>query len=215
MKVSIVCSDAVHPVNVYLQHWVERNCLGHEIELVRNKHELRGGDILILVSCSEILSAKDRAPYRVSLVLHASDLPKGRGWSPHIWELAAGFSRITLSLLEAQDKVDSGKIWKKVQISVPPDALWNEINHLLFTAEMELLDFALASYATIQPQEQPTSVEPTYFRRRTPNDSRIDPEKTIAEQFDLIRVCDPLRYPAFFEHRGHKYALKLEKLNDE
>jgi methionyl-tRNA formyltransferase len=50
---------------------------------------------------------------------------------------------------------------------------------------------------------------------RTPKDSCIDPHRTIAEQFDLIRVCDPIRFPAFFEYRGQKYALKLEKLNGE
>lgn len=215
MKVSIVCSNPAHPVNAYLRDWVERHAQDHEIELVRKKSELTGGDILLLVSCGEIVTAKDRAPYGVSLVLHASDLPRGRGWSPHIWELAAGASHITLSLLEAQDKVDSGKIWKKVRIPVAPTALWDEINHQLFTAEVELMDFALASYGHIQPQEQPADLEPTYFRLRTPQDSRIDADKTLAEQFDLIRVCDPIRFPAFFEHRGQRYALKLEKLHDK
>ena len=157
----------------------------------------------------------DRAPYGACLVLHASDLPSGRGWSPHIWELAAGATHITLSLLEAGDKVDTGRVWKKVRISVPPTALWDEINHLLFKAEVELMDFALLNFGRIQPQEQSTDVEPSYFRLRTPQDSRIDPHQNLADQFDLIRVCDPHRFPAFFEFRGQRFALKLEKLNDE
>ena len=215
MKVSIVCSTPSHPVNAYLSAWVKRHSQDHNIEIVRKKGELTGGDILLLVSCGEIISAKDRAPYGVCLVLHASDLPRGRGWSPHIWELAAGAPHITLSLLEAEDKVDSGRIWQKVQIPVPPTALWDEINHLLFTAEVQLMDFALAKYGHIQPQEQPNDVEPTYYRLRTPQDSRIDPQQSLADQFDLIRVCDPHRFPAFFEYRGQRFALKLEKLHDE
>ena len=215
MKVSIVCSNPAHPVNTYLLQWIERHCQTHDIELVRKKIELTGGDMLLLVSCGEIVTAKDRASYGVSLVLHASDLPRGRGWSPHVWELAAGASHITLSLLEAQDKVDSGKIWKNLHIPVPPAALWDEINQLLFTGEVQLMDFALESYSHIEPLEQPADVEPTYFRLRTPKDSWIDPHRTIAEQFDLIRVCDPIRFPAFFEYRGQRYVLKLEKLNDE
>jgi methionyl-tRNA formyltransferase len=126
-----------------------------------------------------------------------------------------GATHITLSLLEAEDKVDSGAIWKKVLINIPTTALWDEINHLLFSAEMQLLDYALESYGRINPKEQSTDTEPTYFRMRTPEDSRIDAHKTIAEQFDLIRVCDPKRFPAFFEHRGQKYALKLERLNGD
>jgi methionyl-tRNA formyltransferase len=56
----------------------------------------------------------DRAKYDSSLVLHASDLPAGRGWSPHIWAITNGAESVTLSLLEAEDQVDSGRIWKKM-----------------------------------------------------------------------------------------------------
>lgn len=215
MKVSIVCSNPKHPINSYLVAWIERHKQHHEIELVRKKSELTGGDILFLVSCAEIVTAKDRALYGVSLVLHASDLPQGRGWSPHIWEVATGAVHITLSLLEAEDKVDSGRIWKKVLIPVPATALWDEINHLLFSAEVNLMDFAMLSHGCIQPQEQSADVEPTYHRLRTPQDSRIDPNQTLADQFDLIRVCDPHRFPAFFDYRGQRFVIKLEKLNDE
>ena len=39
----------------------------------------------------------------------------------------------------------------------------------------------------------------------------IDPDKTIAEQFDLMRVCDPDRYPAYFNYLGYKYVIRIEK----
>lgn len=212
LKISILCSDPAHPITAYLKGWIERHRRFHDIELVQKKSDLTGGDLLFLVSCNQIVSAKDRAFYAASLVLHASDLPKGRGWSPHIWAIASGSDKITLTLLEAEDKVDSGRIWKKVDILVPKDALWHEINDLLFTEEIRMMDFALISRDVIQPQKQSDEVEPTYHRARTPEDSRIDPDKSIADQFDLIRVCDPVRYPAFFYHRGQRYALKLEKL---
>jgi len=215
VKVSIICSNPMHPVNAYIFTWIERHRDTHEIELVQKKMDLTGGDMLFLVSCAEVLTTKDRASYGVSLVLHASDLPRGRGWSPHIWELATGATHITLSLLEAQDKVDSGRIWKKLHIHVPSTALWDEINHLLFTGEIQLMDFALVSYGCIQPEDQPIVIEPTYYRLRSPLDSYIDPHQTIADQFDLIRVCDPFRFPAYFEFRGQRFVLKLEKLNDE
>ena len=214
MKISIICSDPTHPVNKYLLQWIDCHSHDHEIELIRKKSELTEGSILFLVSCSEILTESDRASYVVSLVLHASDLPRGRGWSPHIWEIADGATSITLSLIEARDKVDTGDIWKKIRIDVPATDLWDEVNHLLFTAELDLMDYALKAYGNIETQPQSTDGT-TYFRLRTKEDSRIDVDKTISAQFDLIRICDPIRFPAFFEYRGQKYALKLEKLNDE
>lgn len=143
MNISILCSDEMHPVNADLNHWMSTNSNEHKIELIREKCELSGGDILFLISCSEIISAKDRSLYQVSLVLHASDLPEGRGWSPHIWQIIDGRDSITLSLLEAEDVVDTGRIWQKIQLSIPEDALWNEINDRLFASELELMNFVM------------------------------------------------------------------------
>jgi methionyl-tRNA formyltransferase len=214
MRISLLCSDKQHPVNEYLDRWIEKQKDNHQIELVRKKIELSGGDILFLISCSEIVSAADREAYRESLVIHASDLPQGRGWSPHIWQIIAGAEEITLSLLEANDKVDSGRIWKKVRFPVPKDALWDEINARLFEAEIELIDFAVREFNSITPMEQNASIEPTYYPRRVPSDSQIDTTKSIVSQFDKIRVCDPHRFPAFFELHGKKFKITLEKIND-
>lgn len=187
----------------------------HTVELVRKKAEARGGDILFLISSSEIVAAEDRALYKACLVLHASDLPKGRGWSPHIWEISRGAESITLSLLEAEDKVDTGRLWKKIYIPVPRYMLWNEINHLLFTAEVDLIKFAIDHFDTVEPIPQSTELEPTYYSRRAPDNSKIDPNKSIVDQFDLLRVCDPIRFPAFFEHLGHRYVLKIERIDEK
>lgn len=214
MRISFLCSDMQHPVNGHLRRWIEQQQDKHQIELVFKKSELSGGDILFLISCSEIVGAAERATYRASLVLHASDLPQGRGWSPHTWQIIAGAEEITLSLLEAEDRVDSGRIWKKVKFPVPKHALWNEINERLFDAEIELIDYAVSKFDSIAPVEQDPNIDPTYYPRRSPTDSQLDPTQSIANQFDRIRVCDPNRFPAFFELHGKKYKITVEKISD-
>jgi len=215
MKISFLCSDSEHPVNTYLYNWIKDNTDKHTIELVRKKSELSGGDILFLISCSEIINKEDRSSYNKSLVLHASDLPKGRGWSPHIWQIIDGSDEITLALLEAEDKVDSGNIWKKIKFKIPNHALWDEINHILFEKEIELIDFAVQNFESIDPTPQSSDIEPTYYPKRTPLDSKIDISKSIESQFDKIRVCDPNRFPAYLEIHGKKFKLTLEKINNE
>jgi len=214
MKITLLCTDEKHPVNTYLYQWMQRNEDSHEISLIRRKQDLSGGDILFLISCSEIIREEERSLYQASLVLHASKLPQGRGWSPHIWCIIDGENEITLTLLEAEDSVDSGRIWRQVCFPVSPGALWDDINTSLFSAEIELIDFAVNHFDEIEPQEQDSSLEPTYFPRRTPADSCIDPAQSIESQFDLIRVCDPDRFPAYFDLHGHRYKLILEKIND-
>lgn len=214
MRISILCSDVEHPVNGYLERWAACNSGKHDISLVRRKADLPGGDLLFLISCAEIVKASERGAYSNALVLHASPLPKGRGWSPHIWQIVEGATAITLSLLEADEKVDTGKIWQQRTFEVPKYALWDEINHRLFEAELGLMDFAVRNADNVTPREQDESVEPSYYPKRYPEDSRLDPEHSIASQFDQIRACDPQRYPAFFDLYGHRYKLVLERVDE-
>lgn len=211
MKITVLCSDALHPVNAHLQSWIATH-QAHQIDLVRSKFELSRGDLLFLISCSEIVSEADRQPYSKTLIIHASDLPRGKGWSPHIWQIIGGATVLTLTLLEAENKVDSGAIWTKLEVNVSKDALWDEINRTVFDAELKLMDFAVKNFVAIEPQAQSTFIEPTYHLKRTPEDSKIDPEKSIEEQFNLVRVCDPDRFPAYFELHGCRYTIRLEKV---
>ena len=146
------------------------------------------------------------------MVLHASDLPKGRGWSPHIWELLDGADCITVSLLDAAAAIDSGDIYKKVKVDIPRSALWDEINALLFAVEIQLIEFAIQNFENLKSYPQNSSDEVTYYPKRNPRDSEIDPNKPISEQFDLLRVSDPNRFPAHFHYRGEDYKIILEKL---
>lgn len=215
MRITVLCTNANHPVNPYLEAWASRLHDHHKVDVARSPSELSKGDFLFLVSCSEIIYAHHRELYRHTLVLHASDLPKGRGWSPHVWSIVNGGESITLSLLEAEDKVDAGRLWLKREIPVSKTALWSEVNHQLFEAEIGLMTEAIECYGNIRPYVQDPAVEPTYYRKRTSLDSRIDPESNIADQFNLIRMCDPARYPAWFELHGQKYKLILEKVDND
>lgn len=215
MKVTFLCSDSSHPVNEFLTNWIANAASGIEAEIVRSVDRAKGGNFLFLVSCSEFVSGKDRVRYDHCLVLHASDLPKGRGWSPHVWEIIGGADAIMLSLIEAADEIDTGAVWSKIEISVPKHLLWYEINDLLFEAEIEMINFALSNYNQISPKLQDLTKLAAPFPKRSPKDSEVDPNKSLSEQFDLIRVCDPGRYPAFFHMHGYRYALKIEKLDEE
>lgn len=211
MNISILCTDKKHPVVKRLQEWVEKMSLkGHSVFLHYDKDELRGGDILFLVSCSQLVRDKERNLYKSSLVLHASDLPKGRGWSPYIWEVLNGGNQITVTLLEASEPVDSGAIWLKTQFTLEGHELLSEINAKVFDSELSLMYQAVDRFETIDPIPQEGDLG-NYMPKRSPIDSRLDPHKSIAEQFNLLRVVDSERYPAFFDYQGKRYLIKIEK----
>ncbi len=213
MKITILNTSADHPVNTWLDKWMKIYQVNHEINLVRSTNDLVGGDILFLISCFDLVLKQDRDKYKKTLVIHASDLPNGRGWSPHIWAVINGAEEITLTLLEAEDEVDSGDVWKKINVNVPKTALYDQINELIFDAELKLMDFAVEKFNSVVPFNQ-ISEDTTYWPKRTPEDSEINIQKSISEQFDLIRVCDPNRFPAFFYKDGKKFILKVEVVDE-
>jgi len=212
MNITILITSKEHPVNTYVNKWAETN-KSHQISIIHSKEDLASGDILFLISCSDIVSKLERDKFKKTLLIHASDLPNGRGWSPHIWEIINGATDITLSLLEAESKVDTGDIWKKISVPIPKTALFDEINDLIFNSELELMNFAIENYNTVEPKKQ-ANIDGVYRSKRSPKDSVIDINQTISEQFDLIRVCDPKRFPANFYKDGVKFNITIEKNNE-
>ncbi|MFN4288606.1 MAG: formyltransferase family protein [Brevundimonas sp.] len=217
MKIDILCTAPDHPVVPWLRRWMdETGRAGHVIALHHDRSSLSGGDVLFLISCSQLIGEAVRGKYGEVLVLHASDLPAGRGWSPHIWAILGGAEQVTLSMISAADPVDTGDIWAKTTFDVPRHALHHEINAALFEAELALMSRALEMMeAGERPVPQPPYVPgegaaPPWWPRRTPADSALDPQRPLAELFDQIRVADPERYPAFFTLHGRRFTLRIE-----
>lgn len=154
MNITILCSDRKHPVNTHLLEWMKKHQTEHDISLSRKRKELQGGDLLFLISCNEIVTAEDRSKFTSVLVIHASDLPCGRGWSPHIWQIIEGRDKISISMIEAEDKVDTGDIWRQIEVDISRDALWDEINKRIFDTACRLMDYAVENFSAVKPVPQ-------------------------------------------------------------
>ncbi len=211
MKISILISDGEHPVVPALRDWSEQQRRsGHSVDMVFSSKDLGGGDVLFLVSCNEIVGPDTRAGYGATLVLHASNLPEGRGWSPYIWAVLGGADRVHVCLLEAAEPVDTGDIWLRGSFPLEGHELLAEIHDRLFAVELELMSQAIDTWDEIRPEPQ-HRIEPATLPRRSPADSALDPALSLAAQFDKIRVADPERFPSFFDYRGHRYKVTIEK----
>jgi methionyl-tRNA formyltransferase len=121
-----------------------------------------------------------------------------------------GNNLLTLSLLEAHEKVDQGSIWLKEHIALEGHELFDEINDKLFQAEIKLMTEAIDKANVITPKSQ-AGLASDYYPKRTPEDSRLNVHQSLIDQFNLLRISDKNRYPAFFEHLGYKYIVRIEK----
>ena len=213
-NITVIISSEIHPINTWIEKWVEDR-IDANVDIVRSPEEAIGGDICFLVSCIDIVSLKIRERFKKVLVIHASDLPIGRGWSPHIWEIINGGDEIVVSLLEASAKVDQGAIWKKLRHKIPKHALYKEVIEVVNNAHIDLMNFAVENFNNVVPLQQDPDVEPTYCPKRTPADSKISPHKSIAEQFNTLRMCDYKRFPAFFDLHGKRFKILIESYDEK
>jgi methionyl-tRNA formyltransferase len=206
----------LHPVVEYIRRWAaaQAEC-GISVSIHFSHEEITADGVLFVLSYGRILPRDFIESFQHVVVLHASDLPKGRGWSPYIWELLDGADRITLSAITAAEQVDEGDIWQKETIAISATDIYSDINNKLFNAEIRLIERVLEMIENGESPKPQSENAATYYPRRTPEDSRVNLESSLGEIFNLLRVADPERYPVFFEKDGVRFNLILEKVKND
>lgn len=211
LRVTVV-SDQDSWINEYLVGLTEAwRTDGHMVTWVHKTEEIERGDCAFFLSFSRIASAEALSRNTHNLVVHESDLPRGRGWSPLTWQILEGVNRIPVTLFEAEASVDSGVIYGQAVIEFDGDELIDELRHKQGSTTVELCRRFLADYPAVIASGRPQIGDASYYPRRRARDSRLDPSRSIAEQFQLLRVVDNRRYPAWFEWAGNKYIVHIQK----
>lgn len=181
---------------------------GENAKLCRSHAAVGENGVAFYLGCVSITPPEILRRNHRNLVVHASNLPEGRGFSPWTYAVLEGRSGVHICLIDAADEVDSGPIVYKDEIAFKGTELVGDLRGLIGGKTLELCRRFLQEPSP--PEGRPQSGAPTLYKRRGPKDSRLDADKTIAAQFDLLRVVDNDKYPAFFEYRGRRYKLKIE-----
>lgn len=175
------------------------------------EEKIRGFDVVFVLGYTKVLKGEILSSNNLLLVVHESELPEGRGFAPVQWQILEGKSDITVCLLEISDEVDAGNIFGKMVLSLDGSELYEEIRKKQAVITFELISRFLERYPNINFQTQ--QGKPTFYRRRNPSDSQLDLDKTIRDQFNLLRICNNKDWPAYFELHGVRYTIKIDKLN--
>jgi methionyl-tRNA formyltransferase len=162
-----------------------------------------------MLSCEKILKKEYLQKHKNNIVVHPSKLPKGKGWSPLAWQILEGLNVIPVSLFEAVEAVDAGDVYILDYIQLDGSELNDEIKHKQGLLTIKMVKKYIDEFETIKgiPQTETES----FYPRRKQKENELDINKTIAEQFNLLRVVDNERYPAHFYINGKKYIVKIYK----
>lgn len=181
----------------------------HQVTRCSSYEDIPRGDMCFFLSCEKIVPSEYLKRNVHNLVVHPSRLPQGKGFSPLTWQVLDGENEIPISLFEAVEKVDSGCVYYRNTIKLKGHELNPEIKSLQGQQTVRMVMRFINDYPNIKGEFQ--RGEESFYKRRSAKDSELDVDKTIAEQFNLLRVVDNDRYPAFFRYRGHKYVLRIHE----
>lgn len=179
----------------------------HSVRLIHSAEEIQEGDILFILSFYKLVPENFLNLNKHNIVIHASKLPQGKGWSPATWQILAGENKIPLTLFEAINKVDAGPIYFQDELELDGTELIENWQNKMGQKIIEMAERFLKKYPDVKGIEQIGA--DSYYSKRTPKDSELNINKTISNQFNLFRVVDNEKYPAFFKHKGKKYILRI------
>jgi methionyl-tRNA formyltransferase len=194
----------------YAEQLIDKlKAMGYPAEVARNHESVNKGWINFMLGCVRITPDEVLARNEFNLVVHESDLPKGRGFAPMAWQILEGQRQIPICLIEASPEVDSGDIWLKRTIFLDGTELNQEWRRKQGEGTIELCLRFVQEYRNLSPKAQSGDI--SFYKRRTTQDSELDINRSIREQFDLLRIVDNKNYPGYFIVNNQKYLLKIEK----
>tara|TARA_B100001109_G_scaffold255793_2_gene260905 strand:+ start:3355 stop:4029 length:675 start_codon:yes stop_codon:yes gene_type:complete len=160
-------------------------------------------DLIVFLGWSWIIPKEITNRY-LCVGIHPSDLPNYRGGSPIQHQIINGVVKSKISLMTISEKLDGGDIWLKHDLDLSGEKIeiiFNEIEK----SSIILFNKFFSIYPNIKPIKQDLK-KGTYFKRRTPKESRLElddfKDKSLEEIYNFIRsLTDP--YPnAFIEDKN-------------
>ncbi len=208
MKITFLLDKSNNWLEPFVEDYINSKQVGN---ISYNHLDVKDNDIVFILGYTKILDKDFLASNKLNLVIHESDLPKGKGFSPIQWQILEGKSEIVFSLFEAKENIDSGDIYLQKVVKFSGYELFDEIRNIQAKETITLIDEFLNKYPNITSQKQ-VGAETIYHRRKN-KDDMLDIDKSIREQFDHFRIANNDEYPLWFEIDGYKYNLKIEKAN--
>lgn len=171
--------------------------------------KIKSFDIVFVLGYTKILKEPFLSNNKNIFLVHESDLPLGKGFSPVQWQILEGKNKIKVSLLELSKELDSGDIVNQMDLVLNGTELYEEIRLAQANVTFKLIKNFLETYPNFIRKSQ-TGVS-TFYKRRKPIDSELDINKTLKDQFPLLRIGNNRKWPSFFKFKGCTYIIKIYK----
>ncbi len=169
--------------------------------------QIQGFDIVFILSYHKILDKNFLKQNKHNIIIHASNLPQGKGFAPLFHQVLEGKNEIVFSLFEANEKLDCGDIYLQKTLNLNGLELYEELREKQALMTFELCLEFVKLYPNLKAKKQ--SGQESFYPKRSPKDSELNIKESLEKQFNLLRICSNEEFPAFFYKDGKKFILKI------
>lgn len=166
-------------------------------------------DLLFVIGYTKKINPRELKKYKNKFIIHESNLPNGRGFSPIKNQILKKIYKIKCCLIECIDKIDGGDIYEKDYLIVNKNDLYDDIRLKQFKITIKLINKLLKKYPNIKGKKQ--IGKPSYFKRLNEKSDQIDISKNIVSLFDLLRSTDYTKHQNYFFINNKKYFIRISK----
>ncbi len=197
-------------------NWIEKRLLNFirqfpkkfKYTITKDPKNIKNKNIFV-ISYTRILSESFLKKNKEVLIIHPSKLPLDRGFSPVQNQILRKKKKIFISIIKAARKVDTGPICIQNSFYLEGHELSDEIREKQAIATLKLIQEYLKKYPKVKFFDQ--KGRSTFNYKRKFKDNRIDINKSIKSQFNLLRIVNNDLYPANFRFKNQIYLLKIFK----
>ena len=178
-------------------------------KITKNKKNIRNQNIVFPISYTKILPESFLKKNELVIIVHTSELPKDKGFSPLQYQILKNNNKIYMSLIKATKEVDAGPVYFQDYFILDGTELYDEIRYIQGLQILKIIKKFLLNYPNLSSVKK--SGKGNFNKKRYPQDSKLNINKTIREQFNHLRINSNKLHPSFFYFRGKKYIIKIFK----
>lgn len=176
-------------------------------------NKIQKQNIVMILSYTKVLPIEFLNKNQLNIVIHSSKLPKDKGFAPLSYQILRGKNKIYNTMFKVSEKVDGGPIIMRNSFNVNRTDLYPELREKQAISIIKLIRILLDLYPKLKYRNQ--KGRGSFNKKRTNLSSKLNIYKSIKSQFNLLRICDNEKFPAFFYINNQKYILKIFRDNHE
>jgi len=200
-----------------LNLWFEKQLRNYNFKLnnkyifkiSKNTNNIKNQNIVFPLSYTKILPESFLQKNELVLIAHSSKLPKDKGFASLQYQILKNKRKVYISLIKAEKEVDAGPIYYQNSFMLDGTELSDEIRYIQGLQILRIINKFLIKYPNVKSKKQ--EGRGNFNKRRYTKDSELNVNKTIKQQFNLLRINDNELYPSFFYFKNQKYIIKIFK----